>query len=68
MVPHQRSRTDDLRHCVHSHVALQIVKKRLAVAVPMLQCGEFFYEEGEGLEDDEVAMYQVSSHGLGGVG
>ena len=32
----------------------QVIKKKLAVCIPMLTCGEFFYEEGEGLEDDEV--------------
>lgn len=40
-------------------VLVQVVKKRLAVSVPMLQCGDFLYEEGEGLDDDEVEMYQV---------
>jgi ubiquitin-like 1-activating enzyme E1 B len=37
----------------------EVVKKRLAVSVPMLQCGDFLYEEGEGLEDDEIEMYQA---------
>jgi len=35
----------------------QVLKKALAVSVPMLQCGDFLYEEGEGLEEDEVEMY-----------
>ncbi|KAG1673881.1 hypothetical protein FOA52_012906 [Chlamydomonas sp. UWO 241] len=37
----------------------EVVKKRLAVSVPMLQCGDFLYEEGEGLEEDEIEMYQA---------
>ena len=32
----------------------QVLKKRLSVNVPMLMCGNFMYEEGEGLEEDEV--------------
>lgn len=32
----------------------QVLKKRLAVNVPMLLSGDFMYEEGEGLEEDEV--------------
>jgi ubiquitin-like 1-activating enzyme E1 B len=31
-----------------------VAKKRLAVVTPMLLCGDFLYEEGEGLEEDEV--------------
>ena len=34
----------------------QVIKKKLAVCVPMLTCDDFFYEEGEGLEDDEVGV------------
>ena len=35
--------------------ALQVLKQRLSVHEPSIMCGEFMYEEGEGLEDDEVA-------------
>jgi hypothetical protein len=31
-----------------------VVKKRLAVVSPMLLAGDFLYEEGDGLEEDEV--------------
>ncbi|GIL50913.1 hypothetical protein Vafri_6998 [Volvox africanus] len=34
-----------------------VIKKRLAVNTPNLLCGGFLYEEGEGLEDDEVEAY-----------
>lgn len=34
-----------------------MLRGALAVACPALECGEFLYEEGEGLEEDEVAMY-----------
>ncbi|KAG2449988.1 hypothetical protein HYH02_000092 [Chlamydomonas schloesseri] len=34
-----------------------VIKKRLAVNTPNLMCGGFLYEEGEGLEEDEVAAY-----------
>ena len=34
---------------------LQVLKQRLSVHEPSIMCGEFMYEEGEGLEDDEVA-------------
>ncbi len=34
-----------------------MLKGALAIACPTIECGEFLYEEGEGLEDDEVAMY-----------
>lgn len=34
----------------------QVLKKRLAVNVPMVLCNEFMYEEGEGLEEDEVGQ------------
>ena len=36
-------------------VVLQVLKQRLSVHEPSIMCGEFMYEEGEGLEDDEVA-------------
>ena len=37
------------------HSLPQVIKKRLAVCVPMLQSGDsFFYEEADGLDDDEV--------------
>ena len=32
-----------------------MLKQRLSVHEPSIMCGEFMYEEGEGLEDDEVA-------------
>jgi hypothetical protein len=34
--------------------AQQVLKRQLAVNVPFLTCGDFMYEEGEGLEEDEV--------------
>ncbi|GLI62191.1 hypothetical protein VaNZ11_004782 [Volvox africanus] len=34
-----------------------VIKKRLAVNTPNLLCGGFLYEEGEGLEEDEVEAY-----------
>ncbi|GFR52084.1 hypothetical protein Agub_g14546 [Astrephomene gubernaculifera] len=34
-----------------------VIKKRLAVNTPNLMSGGFLYEEGEGLEEDEVAAY-----------
>ncbi|GLC36066.1 hypothetical protein PLESTB_000169600 [Pleodorina starrii] len=34
-----------------------VIKKRLAVSTPNLVCGGFMYEEGEGLDEDEVAAY-----------
>ncbi|KAG2429091.1 hypothetical protein HXX76_011331 [Chlamydomonas incerta] len=34
-----------------------VIKRRLAVNSPNLLAGGFLYEEGEGLEDDEVAAY-----------
>ena len=33
-----------------------MLKKQLAVNVPFLSCGGFLYEEGEGLEEDEVCV------------
>ncbi|KAJ9508023.1 hypothetical protein QJQ45_021359 [Haematococcus lacustris] len=36
----------------------EVIKKRLAVNVPMLMAGGFMYEEGEGLEEDEVEAYR----------
>lgn len=36
------------------HFINQVVKKRLAVCSPTLMCADFMYEEGEGLEEDEV--------------
>lgn len=35
-------------------VASQVLKGRLALIAPSVSCGEFIYEEGEGLEEDEV--------------
>lgn len=32
----------------------QVLKGRLALIAPSLWCGTFSYEEGEGLEEDEV--------------
>jgi hypothetical protein len=32
----------------------EVLKKELAMVTPMLTCGGFVYEEGEGLEEDEV--------------
>ncbi|KAF5837889.1 hypothetical protein DUNSADRAFT_3722 [Dunaliella salina] len=36
----------------------QVLKRHLAVNVPFLTCGDFMYEEGDGLEEDEVASYR----------
>ncbi len=44
-----------LLRCLAFH--LQVVKKRLAVNQPTLLCGDFMYEEGEGLEEDEVEAF-----------
>lgn len=38
-------------------VPLQVVRKRLSVNTCNVMSGDFLYEEGEGLEDDEVASY-----------
>jgi hypothetical protein len=32
----------------------QVLKGRLALLAPSIRCGNFSYEEGEGLEEDEV--------------
>uniref|UniRef100_A0A7S3RAN3 SUMO-activating enzyme subunit n=1 Tax=Dunaliella tertiolecta TaxID=3047 RepID=A0A7S3RAN3_DUNTE len=37
----------------------QVLKRHLAVNVPFLTCGDFMYEEGEGLEEDEVETYRA---------
>lgn len=34
-----------------------MLKGALAIACPTLECGDFLYEEGEGLEEDEVELY-----------
>ncbi|KAJ9507715.1 hypothetical protein QJQ45_019102, partial [Haematococcus lacustris] len=41
-----------------SRLLEEVIKKRLAVNVPMLMAGGFMYEEGEGLEEDEVEAYR----------
>ena len=33
---------------------MQVVKGRLSLVEPSLSCGAFQYDEGEGLEEDEV--------------
>lgn len=43
--------------CARPRPAAQVAKRALAVSQPMLSAGDFMYEEGEGLEDDEVAFY-----------
>lgn len=43
--------SSQLRHAVHT---LQVLKGRLALLAPSVRCGAFSYEEGEGLEEDEV--------------
>ena len=44
-------------------VSLQVLKKRLAVNAPMLVSGGFMYEEGEGLEEDEVRVLGAEREG-----
>lgn len=36
-----------------------MAKQRLAVNQPTLMAGDFLYEEGDGLEEDEVELYQA---------
>ena len=37
----------------------QVVRKQLAVNQATVRCGDFSYEEGEGLEEDEVELYSA---------
>ncbi|KAL4446285.1 hypothetical protein ABPG77_003092 [Micractinium sp. CCAP 211/92] len=36
----------------------KVLKRRLALIAPSITCGNFTYEEGEGLEEDEVEFYR----------
>ena len=46
-------------YCTHATlVALQVLKKRLAMNEPTVMCGNFSYEEGADLEEDEVEANQ----------
>lgn len=36
---------------------MQVLKKRLSMNEPTIQCGELYYEEGEGLDEEEVELY-----------
>eukprot|EP00798_Chlamydomonas_sp_ICE-L_P025935 gene25935-11613_t len=36
-----------------------VLKKRLSMNTPTLMCGDFMYEEGEGLDEDEIASYSA---------
>eukprot|EP00983_Pelagomonas_calceolata_P046915 1140388-Pelagomonas_calceolata.AAC.4 len=44
-----------------ARLLFQVLKRHLAVNVPFLTCGDFMYEEGEGLEEDEVRMAALTS-------
>ncbi|CAD7698859.1 unnamed protein product [Ostreobium quekettii] len=35
----------------------KVLKSRLSFNMPTIMCGDFLYEEGDGLEDDELEMY-----------
>lgn len=35
----------------------QVLKKHLSFNMPTILCGDYMYEEGEGLEEDELKMY-----------
>jgi hypothetical protein len=38
-----------------------VLKREVAVVTPMLTSGSFVYEEGEGLEEDEVSKAKTAS-------
>jgi hypothetical protein len=40
---------------------LQVLKGRLSLLAPSVRCGTFNYEEGEGLEEDEVRVCPAST-------
>ena len=45
--------------CTHDSLGdLQVLKKRLAMNEPTVMCGNFSYEEGADLEEDEVEANQ----------
>lgn len=42
----------------------QVLKGQLALIAPSISCGDFIYEEGEGLEEDEVPPPPLLADGV----